>query len=424
MLEVQTSCLILFLRFSSSNGNGTLEFLLQQQFGQSYQLIRHEREKSPGKECDQTVFRNLLQKIVSEICCERLFSGVCCKDCFGNLLERPFVDWQGVLNFAWGTESLQEVKRTFLREWVQREFEELRGAPCIRHGCRGVNRRIAQIRKTFSLLGRCMWQSISLAWQWGRGAFQAHFVIVMKMLKMGHIVVVASFSMETVLCALPSELDSNPVRLQAQTWKSCDCHSGRLPTFKWSVAHSMTSSSLHSCFKQAAARNQSLKTREANGWMGWVQMVVSSKQLQESKASHGNGCFLFFKLRKKILPYLPCEDSESALGLGGCWRRGKKYTGSNCFINILVVKFWLSVHVQILILHEQFFKHHALTCKRLSEVFDDCFSPHGLTDTKRLWLWFCNAHFCVDIHMGTFSLVSIAGFNKPSENVVCIITMP
>jgi hypothetical protein len=92
MLEVQTSCLILFLRFSSSNGNGTLEFLLQQQFGQSYQLIRHEREKSPGKECDQTVFRNLLQKIVSEICCERLFSGVCCKDCFGNLLERPFVD--------------------------------------------------------------------------------------------------------------------------------------------------------------------------------------------------------------------------------------------------------------------------------------------------------------------------------------------
>jgi hypothetical protein len=35
----------------------------------------------------------------------------------------------------------------------------------------------------------------------------------MKMLKMGHIVVVASFSMETVLCALASELDGNPVRL-------------------------------------------------------------------------------------------------------------------------------------------------------------------------------------------------------------------
>ncbi len=319
MLEVQTSCLILFLRFSSSNGNETLEFLLQQQFGQSYRLIWHEREKSPGKECGQTVFTNLLQKIVSEICCERLFSGVCCKGCFGNLLERLFVDWQGVLNFAWGTESLQEVKRTFIREWMQREFKELRGASCIRHGCRGVNRRIVQIRKTFSLLGRCMWQSISLAWQWGWGASQAHFVIVMKMLKMGYIVVVASFSMETVSCALASELDSNPVRLQAQTWNSWDCHSGRLPTFKWSVAHSMTSSELHLHFKQAAARNQSIKTREANGWMGWVQMVVSSKQLQESKASHGNGCFLFFKLGKKVLPYLPCEDYESALGFSQIW---------------------------------------------------------------------------------------------------------
>jgi hypothetical protein len=53
--------------------------------------------------------------------------------------------------------------------------------------------------------------------------------------------------------------------------------------------------------------------------MGWVQMVVSSKQLQESKASHGNGCFLFFKLGKKVLPYLPCEDYESALGFSQIW---------------------------------------------------------------------------------------------------------
>jgi hypothetical protein len=40
--------------------------------------------------------------------------------------------------------------------------------------------------------------------------------------------------------------------------------------------------------------------------------------------------------------------------LGGCWRRGKKYTGSNCFINTLVFKFWLSVHVQILIFMSNF----------------------------------------------------------------------
>jgi hypothetical protein len=53
--------------------------------------------------------------------------------------------------------------------------------------------------------------------------------------------------------------------------------------------------------------------------MGWVQMVVSSKQLQESKALHGNGCFLFFKLGKNVLPYLPCEDYESALGFSQIW---------------------------------------------------------------------------------------------------------
>jgi hypothetical protein len=40
--------------------------------------------------------------------------------------------------------------------------------------------------------------------------------------------------------------------------------------------------------------------------------------------------------------------------LGCCWRRGKKYTGRNCFINTLVVKFWLSVYVQILIFMTNF----------------------------------------------------------------------
>jgi hypothetical protein len=33
---------------------------------------------------------------------------------------------------------------------------------------------------------------------------------------------------------------------------------------------------------------------------------------------------LFFKLGKKILPYLPCEDYESALGFSQIWGLAKE----------------------------------------------------------------------------------------------------